>query len=179
MLKEAKQTIGEWQENVTEPTIALRRKIGDAKTMDDMADLIGEARGKQFFDAFRATMADFRAEETGLMEQRQANNESTVSTTYLIIGISIAAALLIGLLLAWAIGNAIANPIKQMTIVMQRLAGGDTSAEVPGTERDRRDRRDGRRGSRSSRTTPSRRYAWPRSRRRPRSAPKRRSARPS
>ncbi len=128
-------TIGEWQENVTEPTIALRRKIGDAKTMDDMADLIGEARGKQFFDAFRATMADFRAEETGLMEQRQANNESTVSTTYLIIGISIAAALLIGLLLAWAIGNAIANPIKQMTIVMQRLAGGDTSAEVPGTER--------------------------------------------
>ena len=135
LLKEAKQTIGEWQENVTEPTIALRRKIGDAKTMDDMADLIGEARGKQFFDAFRATMADFRAEETGLMEQRQANNESTVSTTYLIIGISIAAALLIGLLLAWAIGNAIANPIKQMTIVMQRLAGGDTSAEVPGTER--------------------------------------------
>jgi methyl-accepting chemotaxis protein len=49
LLAEIEQTIGEWQENVTEPTIALRRKVGSARTMDDMADLIGEARGKQYF----------------------------------------------------------------------------------------------------------------------------------
>ena len=82
LLAEAKQTITDWQSNVTEPTIELRRKIGDAKNMDDMADLIGEAQGKQYFDAFRAVMVDFAAEENGLMDQRQANNESTVSTTY-------------------------------------------------------------------------------------------------
>ena len=60
----------------------MRRKIGDAKNMDDMADLIGEAQGKPYFDAFRAVMVDFAAKENGLMDQRQANNESTVSTTY-------------------------------------------------------------------------------------------------
>ena len=59
LLGEIEQTIAEWQRNVTEPTIALRREIGSAKTMDDMADLIGEARGKKYFDAFRAIMVEF------------------------------------------------------------------------------------------------------------------------
>ncbi len=134
-LKEVEKVLREWQEQVSEPAIALRRKIGTAKNMDDMADVIGEARGKKYFDRFRAIMADFRAEETGLMEQRQANNEETVSNTYFIIGVCIAMALFIGFLLAWLIGNGIANPIKLMTEVMKQLAGGDTSADIPGTDR--------------------------------------------
>ena len=36
-LNQIEATLREWQETVTEPTIALRRKIGDAKTMNDMA----------------------------------------------------------------------------------------------------------------------------------------------
>ena len=135
VLAEAAQTIGDWQTNVTEPTIALRRQIGDAKTMDDMADLIGEARGKQFFDAFRALMVDFATEEQGLMETRQASNDATTSQTYITIVVVIGVALLLGLGLAWMIGNGIANPLSRMTDAMQRLAKGDTSIEVPGTDR--------------------------------------------
>ncbi|MCH7711297.1 MAG: CHASE3 domain-containing protein [Proteobacteria bacterium] len=135
LLKEAAETIAEWQKNVTEPTIALRRKIGDAKNMDDMADLIGEARGKQYFDRFRQIMADFRAEETGLMEQRQADNEGTVIFTFVLIGVVIGLALLVGIGLAWLIGNGIANPIAKMTDAMQRLAKGDKSVDIPGTDR--------------------------------------------
>lgn len=41
LLDEIEITIAQWQENVTEPTIALRRKIGDAKTMNDLAGLVG------------------------------------------------------------------------------------------------------------------------------------------
>lgn len=82
LLAEVEQTIRDWQSNVTEPTIALRRKIGDAKNMDDMADLIGEARGKKYFDAFREIMTAFAAEENGLMEIRQESNSDTVSTTW-------------------------------------------------------------------------------------------------
>ena len=135
LLAEAEQTIGEWQENVTEPTIALRREIGNAKTMDDMADLVGEARGKVYFDKFRALMADFNAEETGLMEQRQSTNQSTVSNTFVIIGICVAVAIVTGLLLAWLIGNGIANPIRKMTEAMKLLAGGDKGVDIPGTDR--------------------------------------------
>ncbi|MBT6139265.1 MAG: CHASE3 domain-containing protein [Rhodospirillaceae bacterium] len=45
-LGEAAKILHDWQADVTEPAIALRREIGDAKTMNDMADLVGEARGK-------------------------------------------------------------------------------------------------------------------------------------
>ena len=58
LLAEIKTNIDAWQNDVTEVQIALRRMIGDAKTMDDMARLIGEARGKQYFDNFRQLMAD-------------------------------------------------------------------------------------------------------------------------
>ena len=134
-LGETEQNIRDWQSNVTEPTIELRREIGDAKTMDDMADLIGQAHGKKYFDAFRLIMADFAAEEQGLMEKRQADNETTVSATFMMIGVFTAAALLIGALLAWLIGNGIANPIRKMTEVMQILAKGNTAVDIPGTDR--------------------------------------------
>jgi len=135
LLKETQGTITEWKEKVTEPAIALRRQIGDAKTMDDMADLIGEARGKKYFDEFRRLMGEFSAEEEGLMEVRQSGNETTVSTTYLLIALCVGIAILIGVLLAWVIGNGIAKPIGAMVEAMLSLAGGDRSVDVPGTQR--------------------------------------------
>ena len=134
LLAEISKTIAEWQNNVTEPTIALRREIGDAKTMDDMADLVGEARGKQFFDGFRQVIADFRAEESGLMAQRIADKESAVTNTFTLIGLCIAVAIAIGLALAWVIGNGIAGPIARMTGAMRQLADGDLTVEIPATE---------------------------------------------
>jgi len=137
LLTETEQTIKDWVGKVTEPTIALRREIGDAKTMDDMSSLVGEARGKQYFDAFRKVMADFSAEEQGLTEARQASSVSTVSWTYNVVGICIALGVLIGLGLAWLIGNGIANPIGRMTGVMGDLAKGNKETEVP--DQDRKD----------------------------------------
>ena len=135
LLTEGEQTIRDWQKDVTEPTIALRRKIGSAKNMDDMADVIGEARGKKYFDRFRQIMADFRAEETGLMETRQADNVGTVQLTYIIIGACLGLAILIGLVLAWLIGNGIANPITKMTNAMKELADGNTDVDIPAQDR--------------------------------------------
>ena len=102
------------------------------------AALDREGSGRKYagyFDAFRALMVEFTAEETGLMEIRQANNEGTVTTTFSVIAIGVTAAVAIGLLLAWLIGNGIAGPIGKMTAVMRRLAGGDTSVDVEGAER--------------------------------------------
>jgi methyl-accepting chemotaxis protein len=45
------------------------------------------------------------------------------------------AALLVGLVLAWAVGRGISRPVRRMTEVMKRLAGGDTTAVVPDTGR--------------------------------------------
>ena len=137
LLGEIEDTIRGWQKNVTEPTIALRRKIGSAKTMDDMADLIGEARGKKYFDGFRAIMADFQAEEQALMNQRQESNASTVDFTNILVWACIVGGLAIGFILAWLVGNGLANPVIGMTNAMGRLAEGDTAADIPA--RDRKD----------------------------------------
>ncbi|MCP4993966.1 MAG: hypothetical protein GY934_09305, partial [Gammaproteobacteria bacterium] len=92
LLNRVEDTIRSWQTDVTEPMIDLRRKIGDAKTMDDMADLIGEARGKKYFDKFRQIMSDFRAEETGLMDVRKEESTAVAERTFLFIYLAIAIA---------------------------------------------------------------------------------------
>ena len=135
LLEEIAVTIGTWQTEVTEPMIALRRDIGDAATMDDMADLIAEARGKVFFDTFRGLMADFRAEEEGLMVGRQAEADRAQALTEGTIMIGGVLTVALGLLLALLVGRGIANPIDSMTTVMQRLAKGELDVDIPGAGR--------------------------------------------
>ncbi|ETR71676.1 MAG: chemotaxis transducer [Candidatus Magnetoglobus multicellularis str. Araruama] len=72
-LDEMEKTLKEWQTAVTEPMIALRRKIGDSHTMNDMAKLVGKAKGKKYFDKFREQIAIFIQRESTLMEKRNKN----------------------------------------------------------------------------------------------------------
>ncbi|MBT6139266.1 MAG: HAMP domain-containing protein [Rhodospirillaceae bacterium] len=131
LLTELSENIAGWQSDVTEPTIALRRQIGDAKTMDDMADLIGEARGKVYFDKFRQIMAEFVAEEEVLMMARQGQNVETVESANLVMTGGMVGGAVLGALLAWLIGNGIANPLVNMTAAMRKLAGGELETEIP------------------------------------------------
>lgn len=135
LLGEISKTIADWNETVVDPTIELRRQIGDAPTMDDMADLIGEARGKQYFDQFRGLMAAFAAEEQGLMEQRIADKDSTVEASFIMISGAMIASLVAGVGIAWWIGSGIGGPISRMTDSMKKLADGDLGEEIAGTER--------------------------------------------
>ncbi len=77
LLAETRKTIEQWQQEITEPYIALRRNVGDTKTMDDIATMVGEARGKVFFDNFRGQLATFKGKEAALMEQRITALDST------------------------------------------------------------------------------------------------------
>ena len=70
-LGEVETVLREWQSTVAEAQIALRREIGDAATMNDMADLVGEARGKEYFDHFRGQIATFVEREQALLEERE------------------------------------------------------------------------------------------------------------
>lgn len=136
-LEEVAETLKTWQTQIAEAAIEQRRQVGDTKTMDDMVDLVGAARGKTFFDKFRSLMAAFEAEERALMKQRKDENVATVNRTKTLILACMIIALVLGIGLALMIGSGIAGPIQRMTSAMQRLAGGDTQVEVPG--RGRRD----------------------------------------
>jgi len=129
LLTETKNNIKDWQEKVTGPTIDLRRKIGNAQTMDDMADLIGEAQGKQYFDKFRSIMADFSAEEMGLMQQRKEANVETVDNTFNIIYITILISLIVSVGIALLVSRGVLKQVGgepgDIANIAQNVARGD------------------------------------------------------
>lgn len=122
LLKETRSTIRQWQDNVTEPTIALRGEIGDAKTMDDMADLIGEARGKQYFDKFRGLIGDFTEEEAGLIVVRQDANHATVKKTNTTIIACTLIAAVIGLFAGFFISRDIQRQVGGEPVDIAKIA---------------------------------------------------------
>ena len=129
-LTEVEMILKEWQAEVIEPAIALRRQVGDTKTMDDMAGLVGEARGKSYFDRFRRVMADFVGEEQALMEQRQDANARMIKATITSIIGSTLAAFVIGIIAVVAIVRAIVRPLNQAVALNNRLSEGDLSIDV-------------------------------------------------
>jgi methyl-accepting chemotaxis protein len=114
LLGEIETTIDAWQSNVTEPTIALRRQIGDAQTMNDMASLVGEARGKAYFDKFRDQIQTFRDRELSLMGERQEAAEQTASqaSSSIVIGVSLTT--LISFLVALFTATSIIRKFKEI-----------------------------------------------------------------
>ena len=114
LLGQTKKTIDDWISIVVEQQIALRREIGDSKTMDDMADVVAEARGKVYFDKFRGQIKTFMGRESGLMNIR---NESLSSIEAVVINTSI-----FGTLFGIIVGIVIA---LLLTRYVMRLLGGE------------------------------------------------------
>ncbi len=135
LLGDIKITIKQWQEKVTEPNIALRREIGDAKTMEDMAELVGEARGKQYFDKFRQLMTDFHDEEAGLITVRQEANANTVSSTnwmiLVVAGVAVVLGLLIGLFVVRDIQKQVGGEPATIAGIANEIARGNLTVNLP------------------------------------------------
>ncbi|MGF1463939.1 MAG: methyl-accepting chemotaxis protein [Maricaulaceae bacterium] len=134
-LKAAAQILREWQAMAATPLIASRRDARSADALAKLYDSFVSANGKQYFDTFRAQLADFVAEERTLMAQRRAESAATVKASVAWIIGGIAAAVLGGVAIALAIGASIAGPIGRMTAVMRALADGDTTVDVHGADR--------------------------------------------
>jgi methyl-accepting chemotaxis protein len=114
LLGEIKDNIKKWQDKVTEPAIALRRKVGDGKTMDDVAALVGEARGKTYFDKFRGQIKTFTGREAELMAKRQVEAEETANNTNYAIIFGTIATMLIALVTSYFMSGSVVNPINRV-----------------------------------------------------------------
>ncbi|NQZ60331.1 MAG: methyl-accepting chemotaxis protein, partial [Lentisphaeraceae bacterium] len=136
LLSETVDNIGAWKSDVTEVNIALRRKIGDAKTMNDMAALVGEARGKKYFDDFRAKIKQFRDVEATLMVSRQESAENSANSTMMIIFGGTGAAIVLSLLSAFVLTRTITKPINEALVSANKLAEGDLTHIVEVTSKD-------------------------------------------
>jgi len=130
LLGDALSTIGEWQEKVTEPTIQLRRDIGNTKTMDDMADLVGKVSGNKYFDKFRAHISTFVELEDSLMTERKliAHNEASSTISIIIIGTLIT--IIVALLFSFLLSGVIAKSINLIVSAFKDVAEGDLTKRI-------------------------------------------------
>ena len=99
--------------------------IGDAKTMDDMADLVAEARGKKYFDKFRSQIGTFTDREQKLMDERKANAVKTSSNSmYMIIG-GVALAIVLALLVSLFLANSVAKSFRAIFQGLKTFSTGE------------------------------------------------------
>ncbi len=125
LLSEIRTNINAWKNDVTEVQIALRREIGDSKTMDDMADLVAEARGKKYFDQFRSQVGTFIDREQKLMNERKASALKTSSTSlYMIIG-GVILAIILALVISLFLANSVAKPFKSIFQGLKTFSSGE------------------------------------------------------
>lgn len=136
LLGEIEETMIAWKKDVTEPAIALRRKIGDTETMDNMADLIGKAEGKKYFDEFRKLMSEFRHEEEGLMKIRREKNAATTDRTVQGIKWGLLTAVILGMAIAFFVASRITRPLAESVVFVQSVARGDIETEIDIDQKD-------------------------------------------
>lgn len=130
LLQETKLTNKDWDTQVVQPAIALRTQIGNANTMNDLAAVVGEAKGKTFFDTFRKQINDFVKVETDLMVIRQAEAEVTYLTTFWTVITGTVVTIVIAGLLSMATTLAIVGPLRGTMNVLTAVASGDLSRTV-------------------------------------------------
>ena len=138
LLGEIKENINGWVANVTEPTIELRRQIGDAKSMNDMAGLVGEARGKKYFDKFRGQITTFIGREQELMDQRKESAVQSAHEAEIEVLVGAAVAIVIGVLSSIILTRTIVGPIRKMVTRLKDIAEGEGDL----TQRVDQDRKD-------------------------------------
>jgi methyl-accepting chemotaxis protein len=133
LLQEIDKTISDWQSNITEPMIALRGEVGQTKTMDDIAYLVRQAKGKVYFDRFRGQIKTFKDREISLMAKRMDALESTeslvINTTIFGTLFAIVIGIFVALGLTKHVMELLGGEPKIIEKIVKQIAQGDLSKQ--------------------------------------------------
>jgi methyl-accepting chemotaxis protein len=129
LLGKIQATIRTWRKEIGDPMIALRRQVKNGKSMDDLANLIGEERGKVYFDQIRKILSAFVIEETRLSAVRKAENHSitnkTIWTTLIILVSGLLVSILIGHYLANNVLKQVGGEPNEIAVLARNISDGD------------------------------------------------------
>jgi len=140
LLKEIESTIDTWLTKVVQEQIDMRRQVGDTVSMNDIANLVGQAQGKQYFDKFRTQIKTFKNREKQLLIVRSESMSSiksvvlnfTIFGTLLAITIGIAVALM----LTRHIMNLLGGEPSYIAKIAQYVANGDLTLDLSSSTSD-------------------------------------------
>ena len=124
---ELARRIGVWQNDVAEKEVALmgQSRAADARRME------AEGAGKATMDAVREKVAEIDQVAAAVMVSRDKVAQAAYWAAKALLVAGGGLALLIAATLGWLLTRSIARPVGRMTDCMHRLAGGDTSVDIP------------------------------------------------
>lgn len=141
LLGEIDTTISDWLTKVVEDQIALRREVGNTKTMDDVAYVVAQAKGKQYFDKFRGQIKTFKDRETVLLNVRADSMLVTESLVFNITIFGTLLAIIVGVFISMWLARHVMDLLGGEPIyiakIAQHVAAGDLSVELRSDGEDR------------------------------------------
>lgn len=116
----------EWFKQAVEPAVAFRREvITGSASMADVVQLERQDPGKKYREAMHAAMsAIHRIEENLLAERSKAAEDASKFTSAVLLGGG-ALAVVLSVILAFAIARSIVNPLRQVLRATEDLRAGD------------------------------------------------------
>lgn len=127
-LKAIEARAKEWQANVTEPTMELRRSVNQGeRSLEEVQEEIGRAKGKEYMDDLRVKLAEFVGEEEKLVVVRNEQSESDSTLLIMITLGGTAVAILLGIFASLFILRGIINPVNRIISTLL-----NTSSQVSG-----------------------------------------------
>jgi methyl-accepting chemotaxis protein len=140
LLSQIKRSIDDWINQVVVNQIKLRDEIGHSKTMDDMADIVGQAKGKIYFDQFRSQLKTFKDREHKLLTLRSNSLEKTevdvINSTLFGTLIAVMLGLTISFWLITHVMSLLGGEPKYIQSLARTVAKGDLSQDLKISEAD-------------------------------------------
>jgi methyl-accepting chemotaxis protein len=98
------------------------------------ADDVYNSKLRTALESATAALTQAKSAINGLLHSTKSETDGTISTTTMTQGLLAVLGMLVGIVFAWTMGRSVVAPVTAMTQVMQRLAGGDRSVQIPGRD---------------------------------------------
>jgi len=126
-----------WFNEAATVEIALRRKIKEGNVdFSVLQQVITASHGKDIMDNIRADLKQFIAVEEGLIIIREAEAESSSTTTLNIVIFTAMLAMLISLLIALVVSNHIVNNLHKLLTATKMVIKGDHDTQIQSSSDD-------------------------------------------
>jgi len=134
LLSEIRETVATWKREIGEPNIALRRQVGVIRTLYDVANVVGQAKGKEHFDKFREQIVTFKEREESLMVTRMdsfdADSAFVINVTLFGTLIAIICGFALAAFFAKSIMRQLGGEPAYIEEIAKNVASGDLQANA-------------------------------------------------
>jgi methyl-accepting chemotaxis protein WspA len=130
-LRRLEPMLDNWIDNVIRPLIEKRRELNKARGVSQqVASAADVLNGARTVAAIRRLIDEIADEETRLLAARSKDLAALQQSMFVLFGAGGLVCLVLAVIIAWLLTNALLNPLNNLTRAVGRIAGGDQAARA-------------------------------------------------